>query len=258
MLALLIGCGETTRQNGAGGTSGVGGRTSLAGAAGTLGGAEASGSGGSAFKPTGGAPNSGGAAGTAGAASCAPYHSCPCGCCPGSATSTPTDCEYPEYAPPADDGTGARSSGGDCSQGCSAARLYACCVSAPDDNVSGPEYSARYSPDFGGRIDVEKKGATGDCTHFELVPGTNTLPSLSSAWLRWNGQGRYGACGESASPLSVIGIEGIIETLPIEAGCLLSVHVTVFVGAPEVTVIAIPVHAELSQSVLSADLCPGI
>lgn len=264
-LALLLGCGETTARAGAaGGTSSGGGSlssggtlTSSGGTTESAAGSAAGGSGGRSIKPTGGTSGSGASSG-AGGAGCKPYLSCPCGCCPGTTTSTPTDCEYPEYAAPPDDGTGARSSGGDCSQGCSFGRLYACCVSAPIGDANDSEYSATYTPDFGGRIDVLKKDPAGNCTRFELVPGTNTLPSLSSAWLRWNGQGQYGACGDTSSPLSVIGIEGIVETLPIEEGCQLSVHVTLFVGAPELAVIAVPVHAELSQPVLPADLCPGI
>lgn len=254
---VAMGCGGSTERRGAsGGATGSGGGHALAGNAG-LGASDAggtnAGTGGGPTKPTGGASSRGGSS-SGGADSCAPRLSCPCGCCPGTTTDIPSDCDYPEYA-------GGRASSGpgtDCSQGCSFGRLFACCTSAPIGDARLAEYSASYVPDFGGRIDVVKKEPSGNCARFELTPGTNTLPSLSSAWLRWNGQGSYGRCDKSSDYLTAIGLEGSIETIPVEGGCQLSVHVTLFIGAPELSVLAIPVHAELSEPLLPGDLCPGI
>lgn len=81
---------------------------------------------------------------------------------------------------------------------------------------------------------------------------------MSSAWLRWNGRGSYGPCDASSDNLRAIGIEGLIETLPVEAGCTLSVSATLFIGAPEFSVLAIPVRADLSEPLLPEELCPGI
>jgi len=173
-------------------------------------------------------------AGAAGEPACeGNYIACGCGCCGGGPTEA-TACYYPEYGIRLSDAIQqdalARSQPGCANAGCSLGANYACCMSAPQEPSTMSLYAYDFLPDEP-RLTLIKTEGSGMCATLVLSGLGAALPTLSADVLRWTGVGSYTPCMPGARRSNAIGISGSVYERNDVDGCLLNVHVTLFIAA---------------------------
>ncbi|MFZ5895279.1 MAG: hypothetical protein ACOY0T_29755 [Myxococcota bacterium] len=199
------------------------------------------------------------AAGEAGASACESYSACGCGCC-SPQSMTATDCYYPEYGEHLSDIIAqdrlAAADATCANAGCSSPRNYACCVSAPQERQDEAKYTWTTLPNA--VIRINKQEGRGMCAGLTLRANAPHRASVISYVFDWDEDGSYAPCAHAAETYSAIGIEGTVYDYVGPNGCVLNVHVTLFIALPNGDVLPVRFDVDGIETQLSGICHRGI